>query len=54
MRDDNVELVELLPRGEPKDFFFRHKRGKQFGVNYLFEWWPAKAKLGAKYETLRI
>jgi hypothetical protein len=35
-------LVRSLPEGEPENYFFRHPKGKQFGVNYLSKWWLAE------------
>lgn len=44
--DEDIELINSMPRGLPDMYFFRHvpgisgaTAGKQFGPRYLYRWW---------------
>ena len=46
MLDDDIELLNSLPRALPDLYFFRHpagisgcKAGQRFGQRYLYKWW---------------
>jgi len=52
--DDDLEIINSIPRGMPHLYYFRHpkgvsgvKPGTKFGVHYLWKWWKkACAELG--------
>jgi integrase len=46
MIDEDIEILENMPRGLPELYFFRHVNGvsgiaggQQFGNKYLYKWW---------------
>ena len=49
--DEDIELIENLPKGFPDQYFFRHTEktrgaaaGKKFGHSYLYDWWMKACK----------
>jgi len=51
MLDEDLELLQDMPKGLPELYFFRHykgngnaKPGSQFGKDYLYKWWKQACK----------
>lgn len=49
--DDDIKLLNMMPKGLPGLYFFRHgkgngaaKPGAQFGKDYLYKWWKQACK----------